>query len=237
MKKMMVLGLALACFAVQAQEVRWPAANSGWLKDGRYVNSENLSKMQAGLNRQQVRDLIGFPVYNEGIKVMDWTYLMNFMVNGATVQCQYKVLFDNHYKVSAMMWKPVGDHNTCPPVEQKPEPVEPTPVMVMSADALFKFDSTSLLPQGVAEIRDWAVRADRSKTYRVTAYADRLGNPQYNRRLSQARADAVVRALSSEGIQSQGYGAGSISTTRCTGRQATAALIACLQPDRKVEIR
>ena len=107
----------------------------------------------------------------------------------------------------------------------------------MSADGLFKFDSTELLPQGVAEIRDWATKADRSKTYRVTAYADRLGNPQYNKRLSQARADMVVRALSSVGIQSQGHGAGSISTTNCVGRQATAALIACLQPDRKVEIR
>ena len=234
MKKMMTFGLAVACLAAQAQEIRWPSANSAWIKGGRYVNSEELSKMQVGLNRDQVRDLIGFPTYNEGIKVMDWTYLMNFMVNGATVQCQYKVLFDNQYKVNAMMWKPVGEHNNCPPVESKPEP---PPLVVMSADGLFKFDSTELLPQGVAEIRDWATKADRSKTYRVTAYADRLGNPQYNKRLSQARADMVVRALSSVGIQSQGHGAGSISTTNCVGRQATAALIACLQPDRKVEIR
>ncbi|AXF84986.1 Outer membrane protein A [Ephemeroptericola cinctiostellae] len=233
MKKIMAFGLAVACLTAQAQEIRWPSANSGWLKGGRYVNSENLSKMQAGLNREQVRDLIGFPSYNEGIKVMDWTYLMNFLVNGETVQCQYKVLFDNRYKVNAMMWKPVGDHS-CPPVEAKPEP---PPLVVMSADGLFKFDSTELLPQGVAEIRDWATKADRNKTYQVTAYADRLGNPQYNKRLSQARADMVVRALSSVGIQSQGRGAGSISTTNCVGRQASAALIACLQPDRKVEIR
>ena len=234
MKKMMGFGLVAACLAAQAQDIRWPEVGSGWLKGGRYVNSENLSKMQVGLNRDQVRDLIGFPSYNEGIKVMDWTYLMNFMVNGATVQCQYKVLFDSQYKINGTMWKAVGENNTCPPVEPTPES---KPLVVMSADGLFKFNSTELLPQGVAEIRDWAAKVDRSKTYRVTAYADRLGSASYNKRLSQARADMVVRALSAVGIQSQGYGAGSISTTTCAGSRATAALIACLQPDRKVEIR
>ena len=158
MKKMMAFGLAVACLAAQAQEIRWPSANSAWIKGGRYVNSEDLSKMQVGLNRDQVRDLIGFPTYNEGIKVMDWTYLMNFAVNGGTVQCQYKVLFDKQYKVNAMMWKPVGENNNCPPVESKPEP---PPLVVMSADGLFKFDSTELLPQGVAEIRPKRIAAKR----------------------------------------------------------------------------
>lgn len=234
MKKAMVLCAITIAGLAQAQEIRWPEVKSAWLKGGQYVNSENLSKMQVGLNRDQVRHLIGIPEYNEGIKVMDWTYLMNFMVDGATLQCQYKVLFDNKYKVSEMMWKPVGDNNNCPPVAR---PAEPPPVVVMSVDGLFKFDTTELLPQGVAEIRDWAGKADRSRTYRVTAYADRLGDLQYNKRLSQARADMIVRALSTAGIRSQGYGMGSISTTHCAGNRATAALIACLQPDRKVEIR
>jgi OOP family OmpA-OmpF porin len=78
----------------------------------------------------------------------------------------------------------------------------------------------------------------------VEGHTDRLGTPDYNQRLSQERADAVKAYLVSTGkvdpmkITAVGKGESNPVTSpeACRGAAATAALIACLQPDRRVEI-
>ena len=79
---------------------------------------------------------------------------------------------------------------------------------------------------------------------RVTGHTDRIGSNAYNLKLSARRADAVSAYL----VQTAGIPAGKISArgvnganpvTRpgdCKGNKATPALIACLQPDRRVEV-
>jgi OOP family OmpA-OmpF porin len=128
-------------------------------------------------------------------------------------------------------------------VVQQPPPPR---VERLSADALFPFDRGSvkdIRPQGMADIGQIAARL-RSQPFdhvEVDGYTDRLGGYDYNLNLSQRRADAVRDVLISQGVpagQIRAVGFGSQKPlVQCSGGNVeSAALIRCLQPNRRVEI-
>lgn len=126
-----------------------------------------------------------------------------------------------------------------------PPPAPVAQVMRLSADALFAFDRGNLadiLPGGRAEIRDVAAKlnATRFGHIEVRGYTDRLGSPAYNQALSQRRADAVKALLVQQGIPAERIDARGLGAqdpiARCSDNQSRDSLIACLQPDRRVEI-
>ena len=78
----------------------------------------------------------------------------------------------------------------------------------------------------------------------VEGHTDRLGTTAYNERLSTRRADAVKTYLVGSGridaakVAAVGKGE-SMPVTKpddCKGKSPTPKLIACLQPDRRVDI-
>jgi OmpA-OmpF porin, OOP family len=129
-----------------------------------------------------------------------------------------------------------------------PPPPPPAPVaqvMRLSADALFAFDRGDLsdvLPGGRADIRDIAakLRGTRFGHIEVRGYTDRLGSSAYNLQLSQRRADAVKALLVQQGIPADRIDARGLGSqdpiTHCADNQPQDRLVACLQPDRRVEI-
>lgn len=137
-----------------------------------------------------------------------------------------------------------------PPAAVAPPPPPPPPSAPMrvtfSAESLFDFDSATVKPAGRQALDKLAVdlRSIQYDTIQVTGHTDRLGKRDYNQRLSTRRAEAVSAYL----VQSGGIPAARISAkgvngadpvTRpgdCKGNKPTAALIACLQPDRRVEV-
>jgi OOP family OmpA-OmpF porin len=78
----------------------------------------------------------------------------------------------------------------------------------------------------------------------VEGHTDRLGTTAYNDRLSQRRAEAVKDYLvSADGIEgsrinavAKGESDPVTKAEDCKGSKPSARLIACLQPDRRVEI-
>jgi OOP family OmpA-OmpF porin len=77
----------------------------------------------------------------------------------------------------------------------------------------------------------------------IGGHTDRLGNEAYNQRLSERRANAVRDYLIGHGvpannIRATGYGKSQPVTTpeQCTGARSP-ELIACLQPDRRVDVQ
>jgi OmpA-OmpF porin, OOP family len=139
-----------------------------------------------------------------------------------------------------------------PPVAAAPVVVEPPrPViqkLTLSTDVLFDFGKAELkdsgksrLDQLVAEIKD----ADVDEIVAV-GHADRIASDDFNQKLSEARAQAVKDYLASQGakgntITAEGKGESQpVTGADCqkmgAERGSNKKLVACLQPDRRVEI-
>ena len=169
------------------------------------------------------------------------------------------------YRFGGKRPTPVAREYTPPPVivAQAPPPVvaaaapvpapQPAPVFVpapvkvsFSADSLFDFDNAVVKPAGRAELDKLAadLRGVDYDVINVTGHTDRIGSHAYNQALSARRAQAVSSYLVTSGdipaqkINAKGVN-GSDPVTKpgdCVGRKTTPALIACLQPDRRVDI-
>jgi OOP family OmpA-OmpF porin len=133
-----------------------------------------------------------------------------------------------------------------PVVAPTPAPT-PAPVRVtFSADSLFTFDSAVVQAAGMAELNTLAaeLRGVDFDTILVTGHTDRFGSPAYNLRLSNSRATAVkdylvnTAGIPAAKVTTRGVnGAEPVTTLSQCGPQLTRAqLIACLAPDRRVEV-
>jgi OmpA-OmpF porin, OOP family len=133
------------------------------------------------------------------------------------------------------------------PVEKAvvPVPVRALPQRVnFLADALFDFDKAVLKSEGKVMLDDVANQLKDVSVgqIEVTGHTDRLGSNAYNQKLSTERAKVVRDYLVSIGvaanrIDAKGMGETQPMTTadQCPGKQSK-ALIACLQPDRRVDV-
>jgi OOP family OmpA-OmpF porin len=133
------------------------------------------------------------------------------------------------------------DH--CAPPPPPPPVVDAATPISLSADALFDFDSAKLKPDGITAIDALATDLKRVQSVDVVTvigYTDRFGSVAHNRDLSRRRAQAVADALKERGLNPARFdvrGAGSTAPiATCPGRKS-AAVIACLAPNRRVEIR
>ena len=117
----------------------------------------------------------------------------------------------------------------------------------LSADALFQFnqsDAADMLPEGKATLDRLAENLVSRQAHidgiALTGHTDRLGSEQYNSNLGLQRAQTVKNYLQGKGVQAPisvaSAGESQPVTTACTGTRATAALKACLQPDRRVTV-
>lgn len=124
--------------------------------------------------------------------------------------------------------------------------VVPPPLKVsFSGDALFAFDRSVLRPQSLVLLDDLVGQlvGTNFESIAVTGHTDRLGSAAYNQKLSERRAMAVKDYLVSKNVQATRIDATGLGETQpqtasadCKGSKARAALIACLQPDRRVDI-
>jgi OOP family OmpA-OmpF porin len=134
------------------------------------------------------------------------------------------------------------------PVEQKAAPkppAKPLPQKInFSADALFDFNKADLKPKGKTMLDD-LVGVLNGASYEVIlaiGHTDRIGSVQYNQKLSVKRAESVKQYLIGKGIAAnrvyaEGKGKSQPVTKPgdCRMKNRT-ALIACLQPDRRVDV-
>lgn len=123
--------------------------------------------------------------------------------------------------------------------------IEPVAV-TFSADSLFDFDGDTVRPAGKAALDTLAANLV-GVTYEhitVRGHADRIGDDDHNRDLSRRRAEAVKAYLVDSGhvpagkIDAVGAPESEPVTTpgQCVGVIVTPKLIACLQPDRRVNV-
>lgn len=124
-----------------------------------------------------------------------------------------------------------------------PEVVNKT--FTLNSDVTFAFGKSTLKPEAstaldgiygeIAQVANPAVA--------VNGYADRIGKDAANLKLSQRRAETVANYLVSKGVNSNaitatGYGeANPVTGNTCDAVKGKKALIACLAPDRRVEVQ
>lgn len=132
-----------------------------------------------------------------------------------------------------------------PPPAPKPAaaPVKPSVLRVTSTE-LFDFN-LAVLTAPAKKLLDTEVVAKLGQFatiqfINVNGHTDRIGSPQYNQKLSERRADAVKTYLVSRGVDAskiETYGFGKTFPVKsCPDQKDRKALIACLQPNRRVVV-
>ena len=131
------------------------------------------------------------------------------------------------------------------PEVKKAEPARLLPQKVQfAADVLFDFDRATLRAGGRERLDEFA-RLLQGAEYEVIlaiGHADRIGSAAYNRKLSLRRAEAVKQYLAGKGIAATRVTTEGKGESRPVTRPETCAakrgkaLIACLQPDRRVDV-
>ncbi|WON78240.1 porin OmpA [Serratia sp. UGAL515B_01] len=144
-----------------------------------------------------------------------------------------------------------GQDTTAAPViapAPAPAPTVETKKFTLTSDVLFNFGKSTLKPEGqnaLDQLYSQLSSMDpKDGSVVVVGFTDAVGSVQSNQRLSEQRAQSVVDYLVSKGIPSdkisaRGMGkANPVTGDSCGYRsgRATAAQIACLAPDRRVEI-
>ena len=136
---------------------------------------------------------------------------------------------------------------TQPPPPPPPSAAAPKPAggkVTLDADTLFDFDKAVLRPAGMTALDEFLekMKGIDAEVIIAVGHADRFGSDAYNQSLSERRAASVKTYLGTKGIaanrvHTEGRGEKEPITKadECKGAKS-AKVIACLQPDRRVEI-
>ncbi len=118
---------------------------------------------------------------------------------------------------------------------------EPQPAPLnLQWSAQFQFDSAELTTQALAtlerEILPKLANGGELRLVHISGHADRLGDPEYNRKLSEKRAEALRAYLVAKGVDESkievfSYGT-ALPAKDCRGEKGR-ALIECLAPNRR----
>jgi OOP family OmpA-OmpF porin len=132
----------------------------------------------------------------------------------------------------------------CEPPMAKAGPKPSGDKVTVAADALFDFNKATLRPAGKAKLDEVVAMSKQIKLEVIIAvgHTDRIGSDAYNQKLSERRAASVKSYVVSKGIEAnrvytEGKGEKQPVTQpgQCAGPKSP-KVIACLQPDRRVDI-
>ncbi len=141
----------------------------------------------------------------------------------------------------------VAEATPPPPPAPPPSAAAPRPAgakVTLDADTLFDFDKAVLRPAGMKALDEFLekMKGIDAEVIIAVGHADRFGSEAYNQKLSERRAASVKTYLGTKGIaanrvHTEGKGEMQPVTKadECKGAKS-AKVIACLQPDRRVEI-
>ena len=215
---------------------------------GIFPTVDELQNVKAGMTKDQLYTLLGRPHFDEGMfGVREWDYLFHFHTPGQgtdnVTTCQFKVIYDIKKYARSFYWKAVDPTNAvCPPSQAGTD----TQRFSLSADALFAFDKSQLNDinaNGKLKLDEFAEKVKRFsqlKAIRITGHTDRLGDAAYNQALSEQRAETVRRYLIDRGVPAGVMSARGLGESQpvktCEAALTGAALRACLQDNRRVEV-
>jgi OOP family OmpA-OmpF porin len=132
-------------------------------------------------------------------------------------------------------WTPSDRNPACDPATPKRSKV------FLSADIMFGFDKFELTDQGRAELDKLAFSTAVGSRVTVTGHTDWIGTDEYNLALSERRAVSVANYLSTKvkatfTVMGMGPTDPIPVTELCRKERNFKKLVACLAPNRRVEV-
>ena len=244
----LALGMSSTHARSSADNLEWPEVSRSYQSEGDFIQPDMVRRVKAGVStKDEVRLLLSNPHFTEGyFGVREWDYIFNFYTGTGSeyITCQYKVLFDKDMVTSSTHWKNpecaqfVKDSGA--PIINQSHP------LVLSADGLFAFGRSGindLQDSGRENLLNLAGQIKSGyknlRAVDVVGYTDRIGSAESNMTLSIARANTVKQYLVSQGIPAgviRAQGAGESKPVIFCNGAATAATIACLMPNRRIEV-
>lgn len=137
-------------------------------------------------------------------------------------------------------------NDECHPPASAPVPVAQQSAAIGKEErtVYFDFNKTVLTEDSQTKLNSLAEKLKSDKQVRqarIVGYADRIGRPGYNQKLSEKRAEVVRKYLISRGFinarvaDTRWFGA-EHPATQCSDSLKRPELIECLQKDRRVEV-
>lgn len=127
----------------------------------------------------------------------------------------------------------------------EPAPTAKIAKLSLSSKALFDFDKSTLKPEGKKALDTEVIaklkQLQKLELVLVTGHTDMIGSEAYNQKLSERRAATVKNYLASQGIAADkiemlGLGKTQPVAGVVCNQKERKALIACMQPHRRVEV-
>jgi len=137
--------------------------------------------------------------------------------------------------------KPAPEKPQLAPEKPKPAAAPVIDKVTLQTDALFDFDKATIRSDAAQKLDDLVskIKGVNLEVVIAVGHADRIGSDGYNMKLSVRRAEAVKKYLVGKGIPANRIyteGKGERQPVKNCTETNRKALIACLQPNRRVEV-